>query len=379
MRQLCNMFARKLFGIRYERLAKAFLTDMIVFWGLYSSGLRIQIRPFVLYLTVSTFTAGVMQQELSSEDYGDHMRNLLMLPVERKKFIFAYVSMLGVYTVFIRTGMLLAAVFAVGSWGILEIICGMLCACNAAVMAAAVYSRRKCKGAGMIWAGAFILAVFMLQDTGIFLAAAAGNMAAAVRILCGADAYAFYSRGEDVKRVRKVSRRYSVWRYLFRYLTAHKNYLANAAVMWGAACALPAVFGQMESGLMLPVGFAILSINTPICILLSCDPALEQAVRLLPGQKKAFCIPYCMFIFLCNLIADLIFLGSWELQAGGVTMAMILTGILFALQSAAASVMLEWLDPVRGWKTESDLWHHPRKYAVPVLMMLEAGIAGRFL
>ena len=29
--------------------------------------------------------------------------------------------------------------------------------------------------------------------------------------------------------------------------------------------------------------------------------------------------------------------------------------------------------PIRDWKIESDLWHHPRKYVVPMVMLLLAG------
>ena len=134
---------------------------------------------------------------------------------------------------------------------------------------------------------------------------------------------------------------------------------------------------------VMPVGFAILSLNTPLCILLSCDLDLEQAVRFLPGQKKAFCVPYCLFIFLYNMAADVIFLASWYVMNGkfgtGGTAAdvnVILTALIFALQSAVGSVLLEWFYPLRGWKIESDLWHHPRKYIVPAVMLLLAGIVG---
>ena len=129
-----------------------------------------------------------------------------------------------------------------------------------------------------------------------------------------------------------------------------------------------------RSGLSaVPVGFAVLSLNTPICILLSCDRDLEQAVRFLPGQKRRFCIPYCLFIFLCNMAADAIFLISWQIQSGGVTAFMAAQAVFFALQSAVLSVLLEWFYPIRGWKIESDLWHHPRKYIVPAVMLLLAG------
>ena len=146
--------------------------------------------------------------------------------------------------------------------------------------------------------------------------------------------------------------------------------------MWGVGCVLPIFLGKVEGMSVIPVGFAILSLNTPICILLSCDPALEQAVRFLPGQKRAFCIPYCLFIFLCNMAADTVFLCSLQIQIGGVAGTMILEAVFFALQSAVGSVMLEWFCPIRGWKIENDVWHHPRKYIVPAAMLLIAVAAG---
>ena len=188
------------------------------------------------------------------------------------------------------------------------------------------------------------------------------------------DAYAFYIRPGVHRRTIKVHRRHCVWRYLFRYLMAHKNYLLNTAAMWGVACVLPRLFGQVESRFILPVGFAILSLNTPLCILLSCDPALERAARFLPGQQKAFCIPYCLFLFICNMTVDIIFLCSWQIQIGGFTGIAVFTAALFALLSATVSVLLEWYCPIRGWKIESDLWHHPRKYVVPAIMLLLAGL-----
>ncbi len=80
-------------------------------------------------------------------------------------------------------------------------------------------------------------------------------------------------------------KRATLWRYFFRYLSCHKNYLLNTAVMWCVALILPYFLREMAGLSVIPVGFAILSLNTPICILLSCDPDLDQAVRFLSGQK----------------------------------------------------------------------------------------------
>ena len=81
MWMMFKTFSKKLFGVRYERLGKIVPVYLIIFGGLYSSDLQIQISPFILYLMVSTFTAGVMWQVLSSEDSAEDMRNMFMMPV----------------------------------------------------------------------------------------------------------------------------------------------------------------------------------------------------------------------------------------------------------------------------------------------------------
>ena len=338
MKMSFEVTARKLFGVKYERLARTLFLDLVVFWGLHISGLQVAIAPFILYLMTAAFSAGVMWQALSSGDNRANLENMFMLPFEGRSLVFSYVSALGAYTLLTKTAGLLAVVWAVADWSWTEILGSTFCALAAVVIVSCLYPLR----------------------------------------LGRTDAYAFYVQPEKRKRTVSVHSRPSVWRYLFRYLMTHKNYLVNTAAMWGVACVLPVLFGQMEARFILPVGFAILSLNTPLCILLSCDPALEQAVRFLPGQQKAFCIPYCLFLFGCNLAADIIFLCSWQLQIGGIIPLHILTAASFALLSAAGSVLLEWYCPIRGWKIESDLWHHPRKYVVPAIMMLLAGLVGMF-
>lgn len=85
-----------------------------------------------------------------------------------------------------------------------------------------------------------------------------------------------------------------------------------------------------------------------------------------------------------NLMIYSIYLCSWQLINGGLiggasgsaAVTALWMALVFAFQSASLSVYLEWAHPIRGWKTESDLWHHPRKYIVPLLMLLAAALTG---
>ena len=400
MKTIFKAFAKKLFGTEYERLKSTLFVCIAVFLGLYITDFKVEIAPFILYLMVTALTSGIMWQMLSSEGASGDMQNMLMLPFENRSFVAAYVTALGIHTFLTKTAVLLSVIFALSVWRPLEILGSILCIINAVLATAAVFSLRKCRYTGCLWAVALIVSIFFLWNTPYFLPSVMGSCALALLILRNTDGYSFYScRYQDRKmlpygfgragkdsRLSRTRMHHCIrpaggsvsfaWRYLFRYLLSHKNYLANTAVMWGVACVLPLFLRNAESLFVLPVGFAILSLNTPICILLSADPDFEQAVRTLPGQKNAFCLPYCLFIFMCNLIADALFLLSWQIQFGGISAPAAILALFFAFLSAVLSVLLEWFYPLRNWKTESDLWHHPRKYAVPLVMLLLAGITG---
>ena len=147
-----------------------------------------------------------MRQALTSDGNRANLENMFMLPFEGWGLIVSYAAALGAYTLLTKTAGLLAVVWAVNQWSWAEILGSILCALAAIVIVSCLYPLR----------------------------------------LGRTDAYAFYVRPASCGRTVKVHRRYSVWRYLFRYLMAHKNYLVNTAAMWGVACVLPVPLGQMD-------------------------------------------------------------------------------------------------------------------------------------
>ena len=125
------------------------------------------------------------------------------------------------------------------------------------------------------------------------------------------------------------------------------------------------------------MGFGIVALNTPLCILISCDPDLDRGIRCLPGGAKSFFVPYGLFLFASICITYGIYLTSWQIKFGTVDAKLII--LLLAAISASLSIAMEFFFPIKNWKIESDLWHHPRKYVVPAIVLLLACVIGTFI
>ena len=353
MKNTIKALSKQFFGAKYESARKSLLAAAILFIAIYAAEIRVAVAPAILYLTSTLFTAGVMWQVLTGRRQMEAMQGMLMLPFDHRGFVFGYVLVLGAHTLVTKTLLVWALFFAAASWNIGEI----------AVLP-------------LLWVAGILAAILLLRQWAAVLSAAAVSVITAVLYLAFADAYDFYSAGVAKKAVRHTGRTGNVFTYLLRYLMANKTYLINTAGLAAVAGFLPLLFGEVQGMNMFPIGLAILCLNTPICTLLSCDPDLEQAIRVLPGQAGRFCRKYCLFIFAVNSIVACIYLCSWQLINSGTGFVHGITLLLFALQSAILSVILEWRYPIRGWKTESDLWHHPRKYLVPLIMLLAAALVG---
>jgi len=80
-------------------------------------------------------------------------------------------------------------------------------------------------------------------------------------------------------------------------------------------------------------------------------------------------IPYALFLAGINMAACGVYLTAWKIAVGSFSPLMPLFAALFSIVSAGLAVALEIKFPLLNWKVESDLWHHPRKYVVPGIMV----------
>ena len=367
----------QLFDAKYERAVKSLIACIILFLAIHTAGIEIEIAPSILLLTATAFSMGIMWQILNSSGNADRMTGLFMLPFRNREMTFSLVLAFTSYTLITKTFLVLALFFAVHEWSVLQIAVSLLCACNSCFSAAVWYTMKKRKmflPVFILWGGAIFAPIFLVRETVIICFIAFTSMLISFLRLLKADAYIFYHPVSAKLLIKHTKGTGSIFLYLLRYLITNKNYLLNTAGLCVIAGVMPFILGQFEGVNVMPLGFAVLCLNTPICILLSCDPDLEQAVRTLPGQAKRFCTNYCFFIFSVNMAVNSVYLISWQIGKSGVNSTEIITALIIALQSAILSVLLEWFCPVRNWKIENDLWHHPRKYIVPLIMFLVAGL-----
>lgn len=371
---------KQLLGAKYERIAKSLIACLIVFLAIRTAEIKIEIAPYILFLTATVFSAGIMWQALNFSGNAERMIGLFMLPFGNRRMSLSIVMAFTVYTLITKTFLVLTLFIAVYEWSAVQIAVSLLCACNGCFIAAAWYTwrtkKRKRLPVVFLWCAALLLSVFFVKDMVFFGLTIFASLCLSVLRLFAEDAYGFYCPASAKQLIKRTKGTGSIFLYLLRYLITNKNYLLNTMGLCLIAVFLPLLLGQFEGLYVMPLGFAILCLNTPICILLSCDLGLEQAVRVLPRQASRFCSRYCVFIFLVNMAVSSVYLVSWQVQYGGVGGMEITAALLIAMQSAVLSVLLEWFHPICNWKIESDLWHHPRKYIVPLIMLLIAVFIG---
>ena len=243
----------------------------------------------------------------------------------------------------------------------------------------AVKSVGLMKPLAIVWETALLVVMIILTDSIRTALLMGGCLILAMLRLGWTDVYVFYQPVASAGMIRSrssKSSKASVLRYLIRVVQFHPVYLMNSLALCVFAGIFPFLLGELKDFYCLPLGFGILCMNTPVCTMLSADPDTEQSLRALPGQPVRFAISYCAFIFLINLIQSSIYLISWQIQNGGLLWPDLLLAIMFALQGALLSAILELKKPIRDWKVEADLWHHPRKYLVPGIMILMGAVIG---
>ena len=103
MMNTVKALSKQFFGAKYENVRKSLLAAAFLFIVVYAAEFRVAIAPFILYLTSTFFTAGIMGQVLTGWRHMEAMQGMFMLPFDNRSFVFSYVLVLGAHTLITKT------------------------------------------------------------------------------------------------------------------------------------------------------------------------------------------------------------------------------------------------------------------------------------
>jgi hypothetical protein len=319
MTRILKANLKKFLGVKYERLSHTLVVWVVLFFVVRSLELSLAISPFVLWLATLVATVAGFGQLLNADDTIAGLQGQLMLPEKPFLFHLAFSLAAAIYVLLTKAGLLLVGYFALAGFD--------------------------------GWAALGFFVCF---------------------IGSGAITYplAFRAEKKGVRYHYIKNKSHSFVIYLIRYLLQNKPYLSNTLILWAFGGAFAYLARASGVSAVLPLGLALMCLNTPLGILLSSDRALYQQIKLLPRQTASVFVPYALFVAVMNALGGAIYLTAWFWLVGSFDSAIIVLAVLLALLSGALTVFLEVKFPLLDWKLQSDLWQHPRKYLVPAVMVV---------
>ena len=167
---------------------------------------------------------------------------------------------------------------------------------------------------------------------------------------------------------------FPVLKYIFRYLISNKSYLISTLIMIAFCSYLSKTMESMAFKESAMVGMALLSVNTPLAVVVSSSRTLKKKLCSMPDRIRCFYIPYAAVLFVFYIIAYSLVILILGLTGTEITVRTITAALAFAVQAAAFTSFMEEKYTITKWRTESDIWHNPRKYILPVILTAETMI-----
>ncbi len=371
-----KLLSRKLLGEKCRSMIKSVIIAAIIGGSLSTMEVHLTIAQSILIMFAVFYSGPIVLQALSSKDNARCLKGLFVMPCNERRTLWEYAAVIGIYTLFTKTILLFALIYALAKLTVIDIVIMVLASFYSIIGAMIVYGLRKKLPlvSALVIAGGVLLAFFL--PNGIL--AIAGFAAADVVLLI---IFSFlkleYFRVTESNSVKVNSRRSSgssllLPRYIIRYILSNKSYIISPLFI--IAFAVYFTFTARQSGFPAGVGISLglIATNSPLSVIVSSNRNLKSKLDVLPSKTKNFFVPYAFVIFCIYLLFYAIFLAAYFLIIKSVDYKALIISPIFAAESAILIAILESRFPITTWKTEPDLLHHPRKYIVPIIIMLEA-------
>lgn len=377
-----EILSRKLLGERYRSVIKSIIIAGILAGGLSGIDVKLNLAQSVLIITVIFMSGTIVIQTASSKDNAKCLKGLFAMPYDEKRTLFEYVAVIGLYTLFTKTILILGLLFAFTRLTPYDGIKMFLAFLYALFGGMCFYAYRKKIPVISVILLIGAAAVSFLLPKGIFTyigLAAADIIVVLLFMFCKMDDFRV---DESSVKIRTVSEKntgvktpgFLMLRYLFRYLVVNKGIFINSLII--IAFAVFFSWNGEKSGFPMAVGMAmgLISIGSQISTVVSSNRHLKGKIESMPDKVRSFYAPYAVFLFCFFLVNYALFLTAYFIIKGEIILKAVILAPVFAAECAIGYAFLEDRFTLTNWKAEPDLYHHPRKYIVPAIILLEAAL-----
>ncbi|SFU81343.1 hypothetical protein SAMN04487886_11828 [Clostridium sp. DSM 8431] len=156
--------------------------------------------------------------------------------------------------------------------------------------------------------------------------------------------------------------------YFFKVLLNEKIYIINTLILLGMIVFLSII--QMDNFIVSSMVWTIGAVNTPVLTMLSSDPHLRRQAKMLSAKQQGIWSMYKRFVFIYFLLVNGFILA---LNIFFKNDNIVINICIFAVISVIEPIITFILEDkfvLTNWQTKQELWKHPRKYILPLIVFL---------
>ena len=373
-----KLLSRKILGEKYRSVITSVIIAAIIGGSLSTMEVTIPIAQSILIMFSLFYTGPIVLQALASKDNARCLKGLFAMPCNETRTLWEYAAVIGIYALFTKTILLFALIYAFTTLTAMDIVIMVLASFFSIVGTMIIFGfRKKAPLISLLIIAAAVAMAFLLPNgkfSAIGFAAADIILLLIFSFLKLEDFRVTESSNVKAGQKRSGGSFFPIPKYIVRYLLSNKSYIISPLFL--LAFAVFFAYNANTSGMPAGAGLAmgLISVNSPIAVIVSSNRNLKNKLDMLPGKAQNFFVPYGFVVAVFFMIIYAIYITAVSIILKNVDYKAIILAPIFSVEAGILNAILESRFPITKWKTEPDLFRHPRKYIIPLIIMFEAAI-----
>lgn len=152
--------------------------------------------------------------------------------------------------------------------------------------------------------------------------------------------------------------------YFLKFAMAESIYIINTISILAMIIFASFAFGN-EMGIV--IAFAVGAVNTPLLTMFSSSESLRDYDKMLPDSNISLRKDYMKVLAMYFIIVN-IFITIINFNKIVPSYLLLINALVLTIIEVLFSYKIETLRPITNTKTQNEIWKHPRKYILPVLV-----------